>query len=135
MNPNDPRIVSGYGEYLLLSGETGKGLELLIKAYELDPNGMGESNTDKRLGDIVFGCYVHGDYEKSLDYAGKIDKLTKNAWIAKIASLSALGRNEEKEKEKNKFFELNENFLLEEHIKSLHFQDKSMNEKMIELLN
>ena len=135
MNPNDPRIVSGYGEYLILSGKTDKGLELLIKAYELDPNGLGESNTDKRIGDIVFGSFVHGDYEKSLEYAEKIDMLTNNAWIAKIASLSALGKNEEKEKEKGKFLESNENFSFEDHINSFHFQNKSVNEKMIGLLN
>ena len=42
MNPNDPRIVNGFGEYLLLTGDTEKGVELMIEAYELDPNGKGD---------------------------------------------------------------------------------------------
>ena len=135
MNPNDPRIVNGFGEYLLLTGDTEKGVELMIKAYELDPNGKGDSNSNKRLGDIVFACYVHGEYEKSLEYAEKIEKLTTNAWLAKIASLSALGKDDDKEKEMNKFLESNADFSMEDHISKFHFQDKSVNETMIQLLN
>ena len=135
MNPNDPRIVNGFGEYLLLTGDTEKGVELMIKAYELDPNGKGDSNSNKRLGDIVFACYVHGEYEKSLEYAEKIEKLTTNAWLAKITSLSALGKADDKEKEMNKFLESNADFSLEDHISKFHFQDKSVNETMIQLLN
>ena len=135
MNPNDPRIVNGFGEYLLLTGDTEKGVELMIKAYELDPNGKGDSNSNKRLGDIVFACYVHGEFEKSLEYAEKIEKLTTNAWLAKIASLSALGKADDKEKEMNKFLESNADFSMEDHISKFHFQDKSVNEKMIQLLN
>jgi len=135
MNPNDPRIVNGFGEYLLLTGDTEKGVELMIKAYELDPNGKGDSNSNKRLGDIVFACYVHGEYEKSLEYAEKIEKLTTNAWLAKIASLSALGKADDKEKEMNKFLESNADFSMEDHISKFHFQDKSVNETMIQLLN
>ena len=135
MNPNDPRIVNGFGEYLLLTGDTEKGVELMIKAYELDPNGKGDSNSNKRLGDIVFACYVHGEYEKSLEYAEKIEKLTTNAWLAKIASLSALGKTDDKEKEMNKFLESNADFSLEDHISKFHFQDKSVNETMIQFLN
>ena len=135
MNPNDPRIVNGFGEYLLLTGDTEKGVELMIKAYELDPNGKGDSNSNKRLGDIVFACYVHGEFEKSLEYADKIEKLTTNAWLAKIASLSALGKADDKEKEMNKFLESNADFSMEDHISKFHFQDKSVNEKMIQLLN
>ena len=135
MNPNDPRIVNGFGEYLLLTGDTEKGVELMIKAYELDPNGKGDSNSNKRLGDIVFACYVHGEFEKSLEYAEKIEKLTTNAWLAKIASLSALGKADDKEKEMNKFLESNADFSMEDHISKFHFQDKSVNETMIQLLN
>ena len=135
MNPNDPRIVNGFGEYLLLTGDTEKGVELMIKAYELDPNGKGDSNSNKRLGDIVFACYVHGEYEKSLEYAEKIEKLTTNAWLAKIASLSALGKADDKEKEMNKFLESNADFSLEDHISKFHFKDKSVNETMIQFLN
>ena len=50
MNPNDPRIVSAYGDLMVLTGKAEDGTDLLIKAYELDPVGLGNSNADKRLG-------------------------------------------------------------------------------------
>ena len=65
----------------------------MIKAYELDPNGKGDSNSNKRLGDIVFACYVHGEFEKSLEYAEKIEKLTTNAWLAKNSQPQCTGKN------------------------------------------
>ena len=72
MNPNDPRIVSGYGELLVLTARAEEGTELLIKAYELDPVGLGGSNADKRLGDVMFGAYVKGDYQQCLEYDKKV---------------------------------------------------------------
>ena len=75
MNPNDPRIVSGYGELLVLTGRAEEGTELLIKAFELDPVGMGGSNADKRLGDVTLGAYVKGDHQQCLEYDRKIGKI------------------------------------------------------------
>ncbi len=68
INPNDPRAVCAYGELLVLTGRAEEGTELLIKAYELDPVGMGASNADKRLGDVMFGAYVKGDFEQCLEF-------------------------------------------------------------------
>ena len=41
INPNDPRVVCAYGELQVLTGRAEEGTELLIKAYELDPVGLG----------------------------------------------------------------------------------------------
>ena len=46
MVPNDPRVLSGYGEVLVRTGKVDKGLELLNKAYELDPIPQGKSSSD-----------------------------------------------------------------------------------------
>ena len=42
---------------------------------------------------------------------------------------------DDKEKEMNKFLESNADFSMEDHISKFHFQDKSVNETMIQLLN
>ncbi len=99
INPNDPRVVCAYGELQVLTGRAEEGTELLIKAYELDPVGLGASNADKRLGDVMFGAYVKGDYQQCLEYDKKIGKKRPIAWAAKIASLSALSQTQEKEVE------------------------------------
>ena len=130
MNPNDPRIASGYGEYLVLAGDAKKGLDLLKNAYELDPNGKGASNTDKRLSDIVFGCFVVGNYDECLKYASKVSFLSQIAWISKIASLGALGRTDEKLNEINKFIKFNSNVSIENLIEKIHFKDLNLKKSM-----
>ncbi len=123
MNPNDPRIVSAYGELLVLTGRAGEGTELLIKAYELDPVGMGASNADKRLSDIMFGAYVKGDFQQCLDYDTKVGKKSPIAWAAKIACLSSMNENQEKDFELKQFTASYPEVILENEIDRLHFQD------------
>ena len=134
MNPNDPRIVSGYGELLVLTGRAEEGTELLIKAYELDPVGMGASNADKRLGDVMFGAYVKGDFEQCLEFDRKVGKKQPIAWAAKIASLSALSQTQDKEAELNKFSAAYPDIVLGEEIDKLHFQDAAVKQTMKELV-
>jgi len=134
INPNDPRIVSGYGELLVLTGRAEEGTELLIKAFELDPVGLGGSNADKRLGDVMFGAYVKGDHQQCLEYDKKIGKKNPIAWAAKIASLSALSQTQEKELELSKFAAVYPDIVLGEEIDKLHFQDSSVKMAMKDLV-
>ncbi len=134
MNPNDPRIVSGYGELLVLTGRAEKGTELLIKAYELDPVGLGGSNADKRLGDVMLGAYVKGDHQQCLEYDKKVGKKQPIAWAAKIASLSALKQKNDKEAELSKFETAYPDILLSEEIDKLHFQDGTVKQTMKDLI-
>ncbi len=130
INPNDPRVVCAYGELQVLTGRAEDGTELLIKAYELDPVGLGASNADKRLGDVMFGAYVKGDYQQCLEYDKKVGKKHPIAWAAKIASLSALSQTQEKEKELSKFAAAYPDIVLGEEIDKLHFQDSSVKQTM-----
>ena len=135
MNSNDPRVVCAYGELLVLTGRAEEGTELLIKAYELDPVGMGASNADKRLGDVMLGAYVKGDYEQCLEYDRKVGKKQPIAWAAKIASLSALSQTQEKEAELTKFAAAYPDIVLGEEIDKLHFKDAAVKQNMKELLS
>ena len=135
MNSNDPRVVCAYGELLVLTGRAEEGTELLIKAYELDPVGMGASNADKRLGDVMLGAYVKGDFEQCLEYDRKVGKKQPIAWAAKIASLSALSQTQEKEVELTKFAAAYPDIVLGEEIDKLHFKDAAVKQNMKELLS
>ena len=134
MNPNDPRVVCAYGELKVLTGQAEEGTELLIKAYELDPVGMGASNADKRLGDVMFGAYVKGDYEQCLEYDRKVGKKHPIAWAAKIASLSSLSQTQEKEAELSKFAAAYPDIVLGDEIDKLHFQDAEVKKTMKEMV-
>ena len=134
MNPNDSRIVSGYGELLVLIGRAEEGTDLLIKAYELDPAGLGASNADKRLGDVMLGAYVKGDFQQCLEYDKKVGKKNPIAWAAKIASLESLNQSQAKEVELKKFADTHNDLVLEEEIDKLHFQDASVKQTLKDLV-
>jgi len=134
MNSNDPRVVCAYGELLVLTNRADEGTDLLIKAYELDPVGMGASNADKRLGDVMFGAYVKGDFQQCLEYDKKIGKKQPIAWITKIASLESLNQSQEKEAELKKFADAYPEIVLGEEIDNLHFQDSSAKQTLKDLV-
>ena len=134
MNSNDPRVVCAYGELLVLTNRADEGTDLLIKAYELDPVGMGASNADKRLGDVMFGAYVKGDFQQCLEYDKKIGKKQPIAWITKIASLESLNQSQEKEAELKKFADAYPEIVLGEEINKLHFQDASAKQTLKDLV-
>ena len=134
MNSNDPRVVCAYGELLVLTNRADEGTDLLIKAYELDPVGMGASNADKRLGDVMFGAYVKGDFQQCLEYDKKIGKKQPIAWITKIASLESLNQSQEKEAELKKFADTYPEIVLGEEIDKLHFQDASAKQTLKDLV-
>ena len=134
MNPNDSRIVSGYGELLVLIGRAEEGTDLLIKAYELDPAGLGASNADKRLGDVMLGAYVKGDFQQCLEYDKKVGKKNPIAWAAKIASLESLNQSQAKEVELKKFADTHNDLVLEDEIDKLHFQDASAKQTLKDLV-
>ncbi|MDC0074850.1 adenylate/guanylate cyclase domain-containing protein [Alphaproteobacteria bacterium] len=81
MNPNDPRILSGYGEVLVRTGSPEEGINHLLKALELDPIPQGQSNSDNRFKDLVLGYFFSQDYEKCEEYGSKIKKHDFKSWI------------------------------------------------------
>ena len=101
----------------------------------MDPVGLGGSNADKRLGDVMLGAYVKGDHQQCLEYDRKIGKKQPIAWAAKIASLSALSQTQEKEAELTKFAAAYPDIVLGEEIDKLHFKDAAVKQNMKELLS
>ena len=67
MVPNDPRVLSGYGEVLVRVGKVEKGLELLNKAFELDPIPQGQSTSDNRIKDLILGYFFASDFSKVIE--------------------------------------------------------------------
>lgn len=70
--PNDPRILQQYGEVLLKTGDTTEGCDLMLLALEYDPIAQGQTNSDKRKSDVVFGCLLDDRPELGLKIASEI---------------------------------------------------------------
>ncbi len=81
LNPNDPRVSSGYGEVLVRVGRSEEGIELLKKALELDPVPMGQINSDKRLADLLLGLFMNKNYVECLEIGMKIQNIDFRSWL------------------------------------------------------
>ena len=91
INPNDPRVVSGYGEVLVRVGKFDEGIAHLQKAYELDPVPQGQTNSDKRLSDLVLGYFMKSDFENCIETGDSMQTLDTRSWIFRSFSLDKIG--------------------------------------------
>jgi adenylate cyclase len=74
--PNDPRILQQYGEVLLKTGDTTKGCDLMLLALQYDPIAQGQTNSDKRKSDVLFGCLLDDRPKLGLEIASEIHDLS-----------------------------------------------------------
>ena len=81
MVPNDPRILQQYGEILLKTGKTKQGCDLTLLALEYDPVAQGQTNSDKRRSDAVFGCLMDDRGELGLALAEEIEIRAENTLL------------------------------------------------------
>ena len=65
--PNDPRVLSGYGEVLVRVGKVDEGLELLNKAFDLDPIPQGQSTSDNIIKDLILGYFFADNFTKAIE--------------------------------------------------------------------
>jgi len=84
MNPNDPRVISVYGEILLRVGEYEEAIRMLEKAYQLEPIPAGQNSSDRRLSALFFGYFLIQDFEKCQSLLGKIVRLDNRTWLLNI---------------------------------------------------
>jgi len=81
LNPNDPRVTSVFGEILIRIDKLDKGIELLEKAYELDPIPQGQNTSDRRLCALLTGYYLKNDFNKCKDLVNDISDIDFKSWL------------------------------------------------------
>ena len=81
MNPNDPRVISVYGEALLRVNELDKGLEYLEKAYALDPVPQGQTTSDRRLAALFLGYFLKNDFDHCQQITDEIVNIDLRTWL------------------------------------------------------
>ncbi len=88
MAPNDPRVLSVFGEVSLRLGKVDQGLEALKLALEIDPIAQGKTNSDSRLAPVLFGEFLARNREECLDIIERIEFIDCKSWLitAKICS-------------------------------------------------
>tara|TARA_X000000368_G_scaffold155995_1_gene122964 strand:+ start:1547 stop:2983 length:1437 start_codon:yes stop_codon:yes gene_type:complete len=84
MNPNDPRVISVYGEALLRLGDVDSGIDYLEKAYELDPVPQGQTTSDRRLAALFLGYYLKNNFDKCNEINEKIVNIDNRTWLLNV---------------------------------------------------
>ena len=130
LNPNDPRVSSGYGEVLVRVGRSEEGIELLKKALDLDPVPMGQINSDKRLADLLLGFFMNKDYVECLEVGKKIQNIDFRSWLLLLEShkkvKTSVGSSENLLALGSKFRDTD--FVME--IDRFHIQDEKINQSL-----
>ncbi|PPR25422.1 MAG: hypothetical protein CFH34_01452 [Alphaproteobacteria bacterium MarineAlpha9_Bin4] len=79
--PNDPRVLSVYGEILIRTGQSDKGIEALERAYELDPIAPGKENEDHRVSSLLLGYFLVRNKKSCLELISKLENIDKRSWL------------------------------------------------------
>ena len=81
MVPNDPRVLSVFGEVSLRLGKIDQGLDALKLALEIDPIAQGKTNSDSRLSPVLFGEYMSRNKDQCLQLIDKLEVLDTRSWL------------------------------------------------------
>ena len=134
MVPNDPRVLSGYGEVLVRVGKVDKGLELLNKAFELDPIPQGQSTSDNRIKDLILGYFLAEDYNKVVELSFDIRIMDTRSLSLILFSRSKLNQDI---KASNEYKSLTSEFKdtdWEQTVDRFHVQDEQIQKDLISFM-
>ena len=83
-NPNNPHVLSIYGESLLRNGDIDTAIKIFEKMYELEPVVAADINSDRPLQAILFAYYMNNDLDKCNELLARLDDFTSKTWLALI---------------------------------------------------
>ena len=134
MVPNDPRVLSGYGEVLVRTGKVDKGLELLNKAFELDPIPQGQSTSDNRIKDLILGYFFAEDYNKVVELSFDIRSMDTRALALILYSRSKLQQDIKASNEYKSFRGEFKDTDWEQSVDRFHIQDENIKNNLLSFL-
>ena len=134
MVPNDPRVLSGYGEVLVRTGKVEKGLELLNKAYELDPIPQGQSSSDNRFKDLILGYFFATDYNKVVELSFDIRSMDERTLCLVLYSRSKLNQDVKSSNEYKLLKSQFKDIEWEQSVDRFHIQDDIVKNELLSFI-
>ncbi len=129
-NPNNPHVLSIYGESLLRNGDIDTAIKIFEKMYELEPIVAADANSDRPLQAILFAYYMNNDLVKCNELLNQLDDFTSKTWLALI---DLHHRNKKDYKQEDWFIKGMDKFKnldWKSEIKSFHLNDKDILENL-----
>ena len=129
-NPNNPHVLSIYGESLLRNGDIETSIKIFEKMHELEPIVAADLNSDRPIQAKLFAYYSDGNLAKCKELLSLLEDFSSKTWIS---LLDLYVKNNESYKEElwyskglNKFKDIN----WDDEIKTYHLSDKNMIESL-----
>lgn len=129
-NPNNPHVLSIYGESLLRNGDIETAIKIFEKMHELEPIVAADINSDRPIQAKLFAYYSDGNLAKCKELFSLLEDFSTKTWIS---LLDLYVKNNESYKEElwyskglNKFKDIN----WDDEIKTYHLSDKNMIESL-----
>ena len=85
-NPNNPAVMSIYGDALLRSNQIPEGVKVWEKLYEIDPVPFADSNSDRRTNNLFFAYFLNGQNDKCDEIFKTINEPSNRTWLLKTHS-------------------------------------------------
>jgi TolB-like protein len=129
-NPNNPHVLSIYGESLLRNADIDTAIKIFEKMYELEPIVAADTNSDRPLQAILFAYYMNNNLEKCIELLNQLDDFTSKTWLALI---DLHHRNKKDYKQEDWFIKgmtKFKNLDWKSEIKSFHLNDKDILENL-----
>ena len=83
-NPNNSAVLSIYADALLRTNEIDEGINILEKAMRLDPNPLGDLNSDRWLNALFFANYLNKDYSRCKEILADIQEFNLRTWLTNL---------------------------------------------------
>ena len=128
MNPNDPRILWGYGTVLALAGEGQPALEHLEKAYDLSPHIGIEGSADVLISGVVLAHYACGNSEDCITWFEKLGAIDFRSYVLYASSLKTLSKLEKNSPRINEFRDKFMNHDFSKEIDLFRFKDNEISD-------
>ena len=132
--PNDPRVLSGYGEVLVRVGKVDKGLELLNKAFDLDPIPQGQSTSDNRVKDLILGYFFAEDFNKVIELSFDIRVMDTRSLALILYARTQLSQDIKTSNEYKLFKDEFKDTNWEQVIDRFHIQDKKITTNLLNFI-
>jgi len=132
--PNDPRVLSGYGEVLVRVGKVDKGLELLNKAFDLDPIPQGQSTSDNRVKDLILGYFFAEDFNKVVELSFDIRVMDTRSLALILYARTQLSQDIKTSNEYKLFKDEFKDTNWEQVIDRFHIQDKKITTNLLNFI-
>ena len=135
LNPNDPRILWGYGTVLALSGQGKEALEYLLKAHELSPHIGIEGGGDELISSVVLGYFSCGKYEECINWFKKLEEKDFRSFVLYASSLKNISKLDDRSAYIDDFRKKYKDYDFNQQVDLFRFKDFDISEQLKNLCN